>query len=810
MATDTARSTTPPAARHLWQVPAFLVGVAAAVAAPAVRSHFTDSACAAECHLRDARKALDQSPPDLAAAARQADRALALADRYPQFAGEAHFLAGSAHLRLADEPGSDALRERQQARLHLEQADQHGVPDADKPRLAYRLAKVGLLLGGDPAKAVELLAKSADADDPAEGYGLLAEAYTRLKPPDLGKALEAAKLQLDRALRTSDPKAQAAARFRLGGLHLQVKNVKDGRQMLSRVGTEAAPEQFYAARVMLAESYEESQEWANAARNWDQARQDPKLTGPAKGKVLYHLGRCLALEGRPNAVPVLEEVAALGGDEGQAAGLRLAELKLDTDPTAAVAALAAALQGVHGPDDYRNPLVPADDARPIVERAAQVAREKGDWELARKAVEVYAKVARPGKDDELAGQVIEAQARAAIEKAKADATDQAPALEEQARDLFRQAAAAYERAAGKAADPPEQGAWLWQSAQLALKAGQPQRAQEVLVRAAERDGALGPDKQAEAWLLIANTYHQNQQYKEARAYYQKCLTAPGVYALKARLGLARIDLAEKRFDEADQALQDVLKAVRESTQPDAELQEQALFALAEAAYQRQGAIKEELREYGTATERLRGAIAQYPDGPGAVPARVMLGLCYWNEARMKNRPLERTAAGGPVLTEDERRNYERQRDDFLRKAAEQYEKVEEQLLARQRAGGRLSDEEATFLKQASFWGSDCYFWLRKYDEASRRYGALALRYQGRPEELIAMSQTMQTYVYMGQPDKVPGVLKRMREALDRIPEPAFDRRLPTHNRDYWEKWLKAATQPALPTSPPPDKAAEAR
>ncbi|HEY1375879.1 MAG TPA: tetratricopeptide repeat protein [Gemmataceae bacterium] len=796
MATDPARSTPAPAARHLWQVPAFLAGVAAVIAAVAARAHFADSPGAAEAHLRDARKALDQSPPDPTAAVRLAGRVLAVADRYPQLAGEAHFVAGSAHLRLADEPAADAARERQQARQHLEQAERAGVPDADKPKLLYRLAKAGLLLGGDPAKAAALLEKSADADDPIEGHGLLALAYTRLSPPDLPKALEAAKQQLDRALRTNDAKVQAVARFRLGELHLQVKNVKDGRQMLSNVGPEAPPEKFYAARVLLAESYEETQEWAAAARNWEQARQDPKLAGAAKARVLYRLGRCLALEQRPNAAAVFEEAVALGGDEGQAAGLRLAELRLDADPAGAVAVLVAALAAVHGPDDYRNPLLPADDARPIVEKAVQIARDKGDWDLTRKAVEVYAKVAKPGKDDEVTGQTLDAQARAAAEKAKADTTDQAPALEEQARDLFRQAAAAYERAAGKSADPPQQGAWLWQSAQLSLKAGQPQRAQEALLRATQQDGALGPDQLAEAWLLIGNTYHRGQQYKDARAAYQKCLTPPGPYALRARIGLADIDLAEGKFDDAEAGLQDVLKAVRESSQPDAEVQEQAIYAAARLAFARQGGVKEELREYGTAEQRLLGAIAQYPDSPQAPTARRLLGLSYWTEARLKDMALHRGQPGETgYLSADERRSYEAKRQEYLRKSAEQYDKAEQTLLERQRRG-RLSEAEAVSLKEVAFFGADCYWYLQRYEECIRRYGTLALRYQGRPEELIALSQVWQSYLYMRQTEKAVAVLKRIREAIDRIPSTAFDGTLPTHTRDYWEKWLKEASKPA--------------
>src|SRR5205807_285809 len=83
-----------------------------------------------------------------------------------------------------------------------------------------------------PAIAAGLLEKSAEADDPAEGYGMLAMAYARMNPPDLDKAEKAARHQLDQALRTNDARLQASARFRLGELDLKLKKIKEGRGML--------------------------------------------------------------------------------------------------------------------------------------------------------------------------------------------------------------------------------------------------------------------------------------------------------------------------------------------------------------------------------------------------------------------------------------------------------------------------------------------------------------------------------------------------------------------------------------------------
>jgi tetratricopeptide (TPR) repeat protein len=804
MATDTARSTSSPAARHLWQVPAFLLGIAAVlVVMLVVRPRYsTDTVAAAEHQLSEARKALDDSPPDLSGALSRTKLVLAQGDKYPQLSGEAHFLAGTAHLRLADEPGADTPRERQKARQEFDLAIGHGVPEADQAKLNYRLGKVMLLLGGDATKIVALLEKSTEADNPAEGYGLLAAAYTHLATPDLGKALKAAKEHLDRALRTSDARLQANARFQLGKLYLQLKMDKDARQMLARVGQEV-PEQFYEARRLLGENYEQTGEWDNAARNWAQAREDVKLAGGEKAKVLYHLGRCYAQGQRKEAAGVFEEVVALGGAEGQAAGIRLAELRAEADASVALTALNGALQGVHAAEDYRNPLLAVDDVRQVIEKIATAARDKGDWPLARKAIEVYSTVAAPGKDDELAGQVFDAQGQALAAEAKLDSTKH-----DQAIEAFRNAAAAYERAAGKTPAGPDQITRLWTSAQLFLKAGMTPRAIELLARVTQQEGTVKPEQMGEAWLLIGNAHDTSQHLDEARAAYQKCMTFPGQYGLKAQLALASLDLADKHVDEAERALQDVLKKVRETPHADPEIQEQAIFTLAHTAYQRQGTVKEDLREYSTAEQRLKGAIEQYPESEWVDDARVKLGLCYWNEARLKDSALLGTKVGRSILNDEERNAYQRQRDELLKMAAEQYEKVEQRMLGRRKTNGRLTPRESQLVKWAEFWGTDCIFFLHMYEEAIRRCNVLATRYAHLPEEMIALSQVWQTYSLMGKSDKAAETLERMKSEFKQIPDAAFDGSLNTHQRGYWEKWIEEASKPPIAPTPPPSRASK--
>ena len=52
---------------------------------------------------------------------------------------------------------------------------------------------------------------------------------------------------------------------------------------MERIGSDAPPEAFFAAQAILAASYEASQDWSKAARNWAQVRTNPKLAQAAKG-----------------------------------------------------------------------------------------------------------------------------------------------------------------------------------------------------------------------------------------------------------------------------------------------------------------------------------------------------------------------------------------------------------------------------------------------------------------------------------------------------------------------------------------------
>jgi hypothetical protein len=799
MATDSAQSTAPSTTRQLWQVPVFLLGIGALIAVPLLRPHWTNDHTAAAWQLRSARQALEQSPADLPQAVSRGLRVIEKADRFQDLAAEAHFVVGSACLRLADEPGANSDSERRNARQHFEQAQTLGVAPNDQAKLNYRLAKVRLLTGEATPQVLTALETAVEsADDPADGYGLLAQAYARQNPPDLAKAAAMAKRQVDRLRPSNDTRAQTLARFRLGDLYFQQKKVKDARQALEYIPNDGS-EQYFASRLLLAQSYEETEEWEPATAKWEQARQNPRLAPADKGRLLYHLGQCYVQQKRPaEAAGVWTETLAMGGDEAQAAALRLADLRLDTDArSAAVEALFAALNTIQCPDDYRNTVISLDEARQVVGKAAQACRSKGEWDAALRVAELYGRLSPAGGGDLAIGLTADEWANALTEQARLAPPDQAAALTKQARTQFRAAGLSYEKAALKASPGPEQVNWLITSANRLQRANDLVHAVDVLTELTRLGGVPAAAEQMDGvWNDLAWSLHRLQKYDIARDAYQHCLRPDSPYLAHARLGLARIDIVEGRFDEADRALEENRRMLLGASQPNPELQEQTMYALAEVEYQRQDAKKpEQLREYNIAAKRLEMALEQYPNSPAALRARFMLALCYWNPAAIKCQILNDALINKTNLGPQEKQEYERAQMEYLQKAAEQCDKVVEQLGAQQQTRNQLTADEAAYFQRASYLGAESCFWMRKYEEAVARYAGLALRYQGMPEELLARYQIIMIYsTYDKNLERAEAEYERFRAAFDRIPESAYDGSMEQHKRAFWAGKLDDATK----------------
>jgi TolA-binding protein len=261
-----------------------------------------------------------------------------------------------------------------------------------------------------------------------------------------------------------------------------------------------------------------------------------------------------------------------------------------------------------------------------------------------------------------------------------------------------------------------------------------------------------------------------------------------------------LDLIENKFSDAEEGLQGNRTALRAAATPDTALLEQTEFALAAVAFQRQTAVKEELREYTTAEERYRGALQQYPESAEAPKARFYLGQCHWFVAWQKCKALESGA-----LTDEERKAYQKQYAESVRLAAEQFEKIESVLTAKQSAGP-LSPEEETLLWRSAFSYAECAYFMSKFDEAIRRYSELATRYQGQIGELAALAQIFKCNLLSHDVDKAKAIFPKIRATYDKLPDSAFTGSERALQRSFWAKWLidseKYLEGPSKPSTGP--------
>ena len=238
--------------RQLWQVPIFLAGVGALVGVCLGRPLGGDHTVRQiDRMLANARKSLSQPDSDGKEAADIARRALDSAPAFPGRQATAEFLLGSAEVRRA-ERGSplESADFWQSARRHLEEAERLGVAERDRGLLQYRLAKTLFFTGEEPQRVVEQLASAVDAaEDHAEGYRLLTEAYLRLPKPNVEEALKANERL--RSVLQITPEQQALAQLQAGELNIRLGGPKRRVKVLEKIGPQA-PAGIARARVMRA------------------------------------------------------------------------------------------------------------------------------------------------------------------------------------------------------------------------------------------------------------------------------------------------------------------------------------------------------------------------------------------------------------------------------------------------------------------------------------------------------------------------------------------------------------------------------
>jgi RNA polymerase sigma factor (sigma-70 family) len=194
------------------------------------------------------------------------------------------------------------------------------------------------------------------------------------------------------------------------------------------------------------------------------------------------------------------------------------------------------------------------------------------------------------------------------------------------------------------------------------------------------------------------------------------------------------------------------------------------------------------KDYEKAISLWRELQQRYPDSPDAFSANLRLGQAYWGVARRAGEQL--TASG---RHDDNELSVARRH--ALMNARDSYQIIELTLIARQLTGRLTVPADEEKLKQASFWGADCDYWSARYEVAGSRYGALSIRYEGKPEEMIALSQMRLCWETLKQSERANTVVAHMRERLGAIKFDTSEGAQAHHKREFWEKMLAELERP---------------
>ena len=656
---------------QLWQVPTFLVGLTAfilvAATAP-LRQDPTIPAFAAD--IAFIRNALTKNACDSGVQA-LSESLVARASKFPDRLGEAHFLAGSVHQQLADAAADvQQIDLRHKASVHLERAMSLGVPAGDAGILSFSLGRLLFENGGDMRRAGELLTRSLEskAVPPVLGYALLTKVHVRAK--NLQGALAANQKHLD----AIDKKHELEETLLLRGeLWMQQGNRVEALKALDRISPKAADKVRIRARLLQARCTEAEGLWTRAVAFWRELANHPDQAG-GQAHVLYHLGWCLANNGPESlseACKIWFQCSELGGPEGQAALIRLAEFSLrgaEPNSAAAVEFFTKAMVTVPSAADYQNAILDLGAVRNALEGVCAFLEKARDYQNLQQLAEVYKRIAAPGAAEEWLARGLEAEAKTLRERP--DAGPESQAAYQKAGEAFELAARA--RPAGARADV------LWRAASAYLAGNDVIRAVVVLERFVQEEKT--EERLAEGWLRLAEAYSAIGKQIDARSAYYKCIEYPTTaVAFRARYRLAIDEAASKNFEQA----YEILKQNLESTGPaiDRDTHEKSLFKLGELMFAN--------RDYDKACIYLKEAVERYPNHATAVATRDHLADCYRKLGDIAHQRFK----------EKKERNYKLARDGWMDKAASEYDRLTD-LLTAKAADDTLNNAEAQILLRA--------------------------------------------------------------------------------------------------------------
>ena len=772
MATVTAAPrptrTRPDPTRRLWQLPVFLLGVAAFAAAyygwlpvgpPDPAAAFRKDVAA----LKTAGERLAQDPAELKA---RVSRVAADLDTYRDLAPAAHAAVGGGYVRLAEltVAPDEAKGYWVLAKQHFDAVPPDHLTDpADRPRLVYRAAKARAadLPAGAAAADIdltrELLARTPSGEDAGDGPRLVAELSLRLVPPDYKKAKEALAAYIADAVATPRGSVERA-KLRLSEVYLALGESEAAKKSLAQINPDAPPDVLPVAKAQLARIRMAEGDWIGAAAEWEHVRSGPAPPAGLRASSAYYLGVCL-MQAKPQdavaAAKLFDEAAKADGPEGAAAAARLADLCVRApDPEThkrAAGLLAAAVAGVPAPGGYANPLVPLTELQATFEQAVQVLAADGAFEPAVAVAESYRVVAVGGRDREKRAEAFAAWG-AALQKTGGDAAAK-----------FTLAAQDYAALAADRAADTDKAELYRRAAGLYRRAGNP-AASLAALESVTKLPKLPDESSGPVWVEYAEGLLAADRPDAALTAFKRAMATTGPTSTIARHRLARLLLDTRDPKKVPLGI-DLLAQIAQAERVDPVEQEAHERALVELAHENILA-----GNFAEAESRLRTQIKLYPTGSEAGLGKLLLGVSLLQRADPKATP----AAPDPVKARDE--------------ALKLFKEVVAEVAARS-AASRAAERDGWLRTQANLRILQTYQQMAKHYDVLAAAGPLRRECGGTVDELIVLSLMYHAYKKLDKLEYALTIRDQMREVFETLKKKpaAFGAKSGEYSREYWEK-----------------------
>ncbi len=323
---------------------------------------------------------------------------------------------------------------------------------------------------------------------------------------------------------------------------------------------------------------------------------------------------------------------------------------------------------------------------------------------------------------------------------------------------------------------------IWQAAELFDEAGDQARTVMLLQEfVRERpDSNMIP----RALLRLGQSLQAMGRFEEAvEAYqenYRRFPRTPDAGSALIPLARCFLALGLDRFDEAEKTLRLILDDSKVFT-PEAPEFADALFLL--------GDLLSRQERFEDSIPLLTEAMERYPEDHRWLRAEFLLADAYRQSGLALRSELPDARFAG------ERDRLKAEYTDRLNEAArifggliQRFERTDEL---------NLSDIEAMYLRYARLYEGDCWFELRDYERAMKKYERAAWIYRDLPSSLAAYVQVINCHAFLGEPDEAQAALRRAKYLLRTIPDEAFADSAMNGSRQEWEQYFRWVDQSQL-------------